>query len=80
MNTVEARLDIEVFVNCPGCDFLIDLMLEEDTSGYNHNEEGHVIEQACPEGCWFDEHENFEVSDVCCSECSHKFNVKGISW
>ena len=78
--TVTARLDIEVFVNCPHCDYLVDLLLENDTDGYNHNEEGHVISQACPDGSWYDKHKNFEVDDVTCGLCKKEFNVKGIDW
>jgi hypothetical protein len=34
MKTVTARLDIEVFVDCPECNDLIDLLKEKDTNGY----------------------------------------------
>jgi hypothetical protein len=81
METVEARLDIEIFVDCPKCGYLIDLMKEEDTNGRNHNEEGHLLDQACPsEGHWSDEHEKFEVKEVTCSECKANFSVKGLEW
>ena len=75
-----ARLDIEVFVDCPHCDHMIDLMRQVDTSGYDHNEDGHVISQACPDGYWPEEHEKFEVNDVQCSQCGKTFNVKGLEW
>ncbi len=80
MQEATARLDIEVFVDCPNCDFMIDLMKEEDTGGYNHNDEGHVISQACPQGNWYEEHKEFEVSEVRCSKCKTEFNVKGLDW
>lgn len=80
MKTAAARLAIEVFVDCPHCDRLIDLMDEDDTGGYNHNDEGGVISQACPDGVWMDEHKHFEISDVECSECGGTFNVKGLQW
>lgn len=80
MKTVEARLDIEVFVDCPHCGFFIDLMQESDTDDHNHNEEGLVIGQACPDGYWIDEHKKFEVNDVTCGECKGSFNVKGLEW
>ena len=81
METVEARLDIEVFVHCPTCDYLIDLMLEEDTNGQNHNDEGHILSQACPsEGHWSEEHEKFEIDDVTGSKCKTTFIVKGLEW
>ncbi len=80
MEVVTARLSIEVLVNCPHCEGLIDLMNERDTCNYNHNEEGAVISQACPDGHWIDEHSKFEIKGVTCSECYGEFNVKGIDW
>lgn len=80
MKTTTARLAIEVWVHCPHCDFYIDLMDETDTDGYNHNEEGLVLSQAYPDGYWYEEHKNFEVEDVTCSECKKDFNVKGLEW
>jgi hypothetical protein len=80
MRTAIARLDIEVFVNCPHCDFMIDLMNSDDTSGYNHNEEGAVISQACPNGHWSEEHKGFSIDDVECTKCRNRFNVKELDW
>jgi hypothetical protein len=80
MKTVTARLDIEVFVDCPKCEFMIDLLKIEDTSGRDHNEEGHVLSQACPDGHWIDAHKEFEVTSVKCATCSETFNVKGLEW
>lgn len=80
MKTVTARLDIEVFVDCPHCDNLIDLMREEDTGGYNHNEEGQVTSQALPSGDWSDAHKKFSIDDVECTECGGSFNVKELEW
>jgi translation initiation factor 2 beta subunit (eIF-2beta)/eIF-5 len=80
MKTVSARLDIEVFVDCPHCDSLIDLLNPDDTDGHNHNEESYVIAQACPDGAWIDEHKKFDVENVTCSECKKDFNVKGLDW
>tara|TARA_R110000868_G_scaffold244257_5_gene500410 strand:- start:1771 stop:2016 length:246 start_codon:yes stop_codon:yes gene_type:complete len=75
----DAYLDIEIFVNCPHCDFLIDLLNEGDTNNHNHNEEGHVIRQACGDGLSVDLHKQFEVNNVTCSECENAFNVKGLT-
>lgn len=80
MKEVTARLDISVYVNCPNCESHIDLMDESDTDGHCLNDEGHVIQQACPDGVWRDEHEKFEISHVTCSECKSNFNVKGLEW
>ena len=78
--TVGALLEIEVWARCPHCNFYIDLMDEADTNGHNHNEEGHVIGQACPDGHWTERHKKFEVGSVTCSECKKDFDVKGLSW
>lgn len=79
--TQTAWLSIQVFVNCPRCNKPIDLMDEDDTDGHNHNEEGYVLKQACPdEGYWIDEHKNFSVEQVTCTECKETFDVKGLEW
>jgi hypothetical protein len=80
MEVVEARLDIEVFVNCPSCGFFIDLLREEDTDGYAHNDEGQILNQACPNGNWSEEHKGFEVEEVICTQCKTPFGVKGLEW
>ena len=79
-DTVTARLNIEIFVDCPKCDYLIDILKASDTSDHDHNDEGHVLTQACPGGSWADKHENFEVLHIECSRCKHEFNVKGLEW
>lgn len=78
--TVSARLYVEVFVNCPNCNRLVDLLDARDTDGHDHNEEGRVISQACPEGNWIEAHQDFEVKDVTCSRCNATFNVKQLEW
>ena len=80
LTTVEATLNIEVNANCPHCRTLVNIMEEEETDGYNHNEEGRVLSQACPEGYWMDEHRKFEVMYITCGECKKDFNVKGLNW
>ncbi len=80
METVSARLNIEARVDCPYCEHLIDLMCEEDTDGYDHDDEGRVIKQAIPEGHWHEEHRKFTVDDVVCTNCKGVFNVKEIDW
>ncbi|MCK4843056.1 MAG: hypothetical protein KAT04_14440 [Methylococcales bacterium] len=77
---VSARLDIEVFVDCPHCGYMIDLLKEDETDGQNHNDEGYILAQACPSGLWIDEHEKFEVDEVTCTKCKTTFNVKGLEW
>jgi|TARA_B110000091_G_C13440661_1_gene319928 hypothetical protein len=80
LETVTARLNIEVFVDCPKCNICIDILNPEDTSDYDHNEEGRVLGQACGEGIWIDNHKQFKVKNVTCSACKAKFNVKGVEW
>jgi hypothetical protein len=80
MTEVTARLDISVWVDCPHCDHMLDLLNETDTGGYDHNEEGHVLSQACPDGCWNEGHKSFEINDVECSNCNESFNVKELEW
>ena len=78
-----ARLNIEIFVDCPKCKYMIDLMRPEDSNGYNHNHEGQLVEQACPndgETHWRDAREEFECDEIECSKCNHKFNVRGLDW
>lgn len=65
METTTARLDIQVYVDCPRCGRLLDLLDEDDTAGVAHNDEGHVL---------------FQIMDVQCSECGHEFNVHGLEW
>ena len=77
---VSARLDIEVFAHCPHCDFMVDLMNEDDTDGYCHNDEGHVMRQACPDGYWSDKHKEFSVVNVTCGSCKKDFDVKELEW
>lgn len=77
---VSARLSIEVYVDCPHCDSLVDLVNPDDTNEEDLNEEGHVLRQACPDGCWSEQHESFEVTEVTCSQCKGKFDVKGLDW
>ena len=80
MKTTSARLSIEVVVDCPHCDHYIDLLDEDDTGGYNHNEEGNVISQALPNDDWTQEHKKFSVKNVECSECKESFNVERLEW
>lgn len=80
MKTVSARLDIQVYASCPYCDYLIDLLDENDTGGVAHNDEGAILNEACPDGYWMDSHEKFELKKVECSHCKGTFNVKTIEW
>ena len=79
--TVVARLDIEIFVDCPECGVVIDLMNKEHTSGIWHNEDGDLLSQACPSNVhWTDAHEKFSVKPVTCTVCETIFNVERLEW
>ena len=75
--TVRAHLDIEMLVNCPHCDYLIDLLNEGDTNRYCHNDDGYLIRQMFPKNST---HEDFECEDITCGICKKKFNVRGLEW
>ncbi len=74
METIAARLDIEIFVDCPKCEWLIDLLKEEDTDGVMHDDDGEILRQV------FNDHDNFTVDEVTCSKCKTTFNVKELEW
>ena len=78
--TVSGSLDIAVWVTCPSCEHYINLLDESDTNNQDLNEEGHVLNQACPDGHWSEKHNLFKVNNVCCSQCKNEFNVKGLEW
>lgn len=80
MKTVSARLDIAVYVDCPHCEHLINLLDTDDTSGRDLNEEGYILTQACPDGHWSLEHPHFTVEDVKCGSCGGVFDVKELEW
>lgn len=76
-----AWMSINVYVNCPNCDELIDLLDSDDTNGVYHDDCGDVLKQAIPDGKnWTEEHNKFEVNEVCCSACKYVFDVKGMDW
>ena len=72
-----ASLIIEVNVECPKCEEHIDLM--ESTPDRYYNEDGHVMKQACPDGCWHTQHKDFSV-EVTCPKCNLEFEASGIDW
>lgn len=80
MEEVIASLHIEVLVDCPHCEAGIDLMQERSTDGYDHNEEGGVVSQACPDGYWTEQHKSFSITNVTCTDCQKSFDVKGLEW
>ena len=78
-----ATLCIEINVDCPNkkCGAYIDILREDETDGYNHNEEGFLMEQACPDkGIWTTEHEKFHCEQITCTECGTTFDVEGLDW
>ncbi len=77
---ISASLNISVLTECPQCETQIDLMNQDETSGVDHNEEGGVVSQACPDGCWTTQHQSFKVRSVKCSVCGGEFDVHGLEW
>ena len=79
LSIVAARLDVEIFVNCPNeeCDYLIDLLREDDCDGDFHNDDGALLSQVWPRN---GSHDDFECDDVVCSQCKTKFSVKTLEW
>ena len=74
MAEVRATLSITCYVECPNCEHTIDLM------DGDYNEEGQVINQACPDGHWIDLHKDFSISNIECEECSTVFDASGLDW
>lgn len=75
MSDVQAVLYISVNVTCPKCDHYIDLM---DHDGLN--DEGWIIDQACPDnGAWTETHDKFS-ENIECPECKEKIQVRGMEW
>ena len=76
LKEAEAALSVHIYVNCPNCQVDIDLLDEEDTGGYNCDEESYLLQQVIGETPrkW----ENFECEEVTCTKCDKEFNVKGI--
>jgi len=81
LKTAGGSLSIEVWVNCPHCDNYLNILNQSHTDGYDHNDEGQILQQACPsKGHWTDAHEKFEIQEVTCSQCKIAFNVEGLDW
>jgi len=77
MKTVEARLGIQMFLDCPECGYLIDLLQEEDTDGTSHNDDGNLLRQMFPD---YGTNADFECDEVVCKSCKTEFNVRGLEW
>ena len=79
MGTIEARLDVCMYVDCPNpeCESLINLLDEDDTNGDPLDDDSVLIRHI------FD-HDNvygeMECNDVVCTQCKTAFNVKGLAW
>jgi len=77
LKTVGARLDVEIFVHCPECNYMIDLLNERETNGVMHNDDGELLRQVWPRN---GSHDDFECEEVTCTECKTEFNVKTLEW
>lgn len=77
IKTVHAWLAMHIYVDCPECDYLIDLLREDDTNGVLHDDEGALMRQVFPVN---GSHEDFECDDVTCTKCKTTFNVRELDW
>lgn len=75
--TVESSLSIEINVNCPECDCLIDILNENETDGTHHDDDGFLIRQVFSHTGSYDQ---FECEGVVCTKCKTEFNIKGLEW
>ena len=76
MENAQADLSIELNVTCPHCDHFFDLFELDDG---RLNDDGYLMKNACPDGCWTDTHEKFK-EEIKCPECKKDFEVQGIAW
>lgn len=77
IEVVSARLDIEIFANCPSCDYMIDLLNEKETNDEYLNDDGALLRQVWPKN---GSHDDFECESVTCSRCKTEFTVKSLEW
>jgi len=75
LKTTMARMNIEINVDCPYCEYHFDILEETEL-----NDEGYVLSQATPDGLWGDAHREFELEEVECPECDRVFTVKQLEW
>ena len=72
--SVEARLVIELYVECPDCEHDFDLFKTPD------NDEGWLHKKVMSDAAWkIDADERIDIT-VACPECKIKFRVKGVAW
>ena len=76
MENVQADLSIELNVTCPFCCHYFDLF---DVDNGRLNDDGHLMKQACPDGCWTETHDKFKQR-VTCPECENEIDIEGIAW
>jgi ssDNA-binding Zn-finger/Zn-ribbon topoisomerase 1 len=77
IKTVAARLDIEMFVDCPSCDYMIDLLNAKETNDHDHNDDSDLLKQMFPSD---GDHSDFECDGVTCTQCKTTFNVRELEW
>ena len=81
MKKVSCSLSISMNCECPNCGAYIDLLDPDDTNGDDLNEDGFLLEQACPQnGYWSDIHEKFESGEITCTQCKSVFESNRIHW
>lgn len=76
MKSVQANLRIELNVTCPHCEEFFDLF---ELDNGRLNDDGSLMKNACPDGCWADIHEKFKET-ITCPECKKSIDINGIAW
>ncbi len=81
MKSVHARLDVQLYIECPNCKLDIDLIndsVNEKNMGFV-DEKNRILLACFPDGNWSESHDQFEII-VECTFCSKEINVKTIEW
>lgn len=76
MHNVKADLIIELNVTCPHCQEYFDLF---EIDNGRLNDDGYLMENACPDGYWAETHEKFKET-VICPACKEPVEIDGIDW
>lgn len=74
LEAVQAELSVELYVECPHCTDVFDLMNYRDL-----NDDGYISKQAIPAGDWSESHDKF-VELLPCPHCGTSVLIKGIAW
>lgn len=76
MKTVEGRFDYQLYVECPGCNELLNVLHEKDMSGDAHDDDNALTQPLLTNKNWDD----IEVDKMKCYRCGEVFNMKGVDY